>query len=98
MEKQFQLTNFSNQANSGYIGSQNLYVYQKSVIKPKPIYHYIFTKDCINFMKKIYGTGVIPKEDVMNDDLVLVKLFGSMEKGRGILDMLNETQRQYYSL
>jgi hypothetical protein len=93
-----QLTNFSNQTDSGYLGSQNLYVYQKSVIEPKPVYHYLLTKDCINLIKKIYGTGGITKEDVMNDDMILTNFFGSVEKGRSKLDMLTETQWQYYSL
>ena len=38
------------------------------------------------------------KEDVMIDDVVLVKFFGSVEKGRDILDILTESQWQYYSL
>jgi hypothetical protein len=76
-----QFTSFSNQAISGYIGSQKLHVYQKSIIGPKPVYHYLLTKDCINLIKKIYGTGGITKEDDMIDDMVLEKSLVVWRKG-----------------
>ena len=90
-----QFTNFSNQANSGYIGSQNLHVYQKRIIGPKPVYPYLLTKECINLIKKIYGTGGITKENVMNDDMVLEKIFHNVVKGSGMNDTLTETQWQF---
>jgi hypothetical protein len=43
----------------------------KSIIKPIPLYHCLLTKDCINLIKKIYGSGEITKEDVMDDVVVL---------------------------
>ena len=53
---------------------------------------YILTKDSINLLKTIYGVMGLSKEDNIKDVEVLESFFGSVAKGKQMLDPLTETQ------
>lgn len=92
------LTNFSNQANSGYIESQNLYVCQKVSSNPFLCITAFLQKTASILSRKSMEVERSQKKMLWMMLWSFVKFFGNVEKGRGILDIMTETQWQYLSL
>ena len=56
----------------------------------EPLNKYLLDDDCVYILKRCYYEST--KEDLLEDDEVMVNFFGSSEKGQEILGTVSQTQ------
>ena len=57
---------------------------------PMPLNYYLLDKDCIMYIKKIYfGTS---KEDILQDEELLIEFFGSEVEGKRVISQVSDVE------
>lgn len=86
------MTNYCNES-PDCKGSSNVVMYredQQEFLTPQPVINYIRVRDTLLLLKKLYGTYT--KAEIETDEEILIKFFGTTERGHQILAPLTEDQ------
>jgi hypothetical protein len=59
--------------------------------EPKSLNYYLIDKDCVAMLKKMYGSdNGSTKQDLMEDGDLLTNIFGCEEKGKEVLEAVDD--------
>ena len=91
-------TDYANRSED-FIGTKNKFInhHNDEPLTFKPMNYFLRDRDTLLLLKKIYGGETVTKADIENENDILIKFFGDVQKGVHLLAPLTEDQWHHLS-